>query len=370
MGLLATWVLAACQAPQYGTAADGGDARAGERSEDASSSRSARDLKDGSSVQTMHDDGGAGAGRTGNDRSSSAAIEDGSANEPGGPDTNLPAAGTSNDAGEPLVSTVPKWATPLLGRYAMRGFSFKQDRFGTVTRAEQVAIVEFALEGSGMTLRSKMCVSTGDNTEAQIRLVDTSRLPDRVEQVMFSELERSWSTVGSTYEVGFTHKPPASCDGKAGQSVARAEQQVWLTASTCRCVAEGEKPVADDCRITDPDLDRNPGVTFMLKGLQSALVDSTMYFAIDSDTHFVGGRVGAEGTAPSASMNAVERNYQLGCDPSCFEIGELGTPCPLSFSRVSFAPLQAATTTTCADVAANVNALFPEPVPVLPSACL
>jgi len=362
-GVLLLLVCAACQEPHYRT--DQGDAVEGKperQGRDASTSGSPRDATDASRsdprASVTSGDGGTGT-------TAEPTIKPDASGAVERPDV------SKDDAGVPLMSTVPKWAIPLIGRYATRSFAFKQDQYGTVTRAEQLAIVEFALDGPGMTLRSKTCLSLGDNKTAQLRVVDPGSLPERLEQVVFSELERSWSTIGSTYVVGFTRQPTAACEGKQGQSTPKTEAQAWLTGSTCRCVAAAEKPTKDDCRVLDPDHDKKPGLSFMLKGFSSSLLDGTLYGASESDTHYVGGKVGAEGTAPTASINAADRNYQFGCDSAtCFEIADLGTPCPIALSQVRFIHLDEATTTTCADVAANVNTLFPSAVPPIPASCL
>lgn len=368
--LLLLLLCAACQEPHYRT--DQGDSTEGKpegRAGDSSTGSSPREATD-ASKDDPRTNATSGEGGTGSrDEAGTGTAEPSSK-----PDASAavdPSEVGKGDPRAPVMSAVPKWAEPLIGRYATRAFAFKQDQYGTVTRAEQLAIVEFALEGSGMTLRSKTCVSLGDNERAQLRVVDPGSLPERLEQVVFSELERSWSTVGSTYVVGFTRQPPPACEGKQGQTIPKSEAQPWLTGSTCRCVAAAEKPTRDDCRVLDPDHDKKPGVSYMLKGFNSTLLDGTLYGGSESDTHYVGGKVGAQGMPPTASINAADRNYQFGCDTAtCFEIADLGTPCPIALSQVRFSRLDDATTTTCADVAANVNTRFPSPVPNFPASCL
>jgi hypothetical protein len=288
--LAMTLLSPACQDPQYGDLSNPSEGNSG--GADSSTARtSPRDAaaagKPDSRASATGTDGG---NRSGDDRGPTGRE---SVTQSDASDDNKPPIEESADAGGPVVSAVPKWAKPLTGRYATRSFAFKQDQYGTVVRAEQLGIVEFALEGTGMVLRSKTCVSLADNSTAQLRLIDPASLPERVEQVVFSELERSWSTVGSTYLVGFMRQPTPSCEGKQGQSVAKAEAQVWLTGSTCRCVLAAEKPTRDDCRVLDPDHDKKPGVSYMLKGFTSTLLDGTLYGAVESDTHYVGGKVGA-----------------------------------------------------------------------------
>jgi len=369
--LALAFVWTACLDPHYpeDPAKAGNESVAGgSRGADASLPSSA--LRDGGGApsrdaepDSQELDGGPGTGFPG-----SGATTAGAPGDPG-----ASATGSRPDAAVPDAlpgAAVPAWALPLLGRYATRWFSFKQDEYGTVVRAEQLAIVEFALEGAGMTLRSKYCLTTGQSKLAELRLVDPSALPERLEQVRFSELERSWSSEGPTYAAGFTIEQPASCAGKQGQSLAKTPAQVWLTGGSCRCASPGEAPLVDDCRILDPDRDQKPGITYSLKGITSSLADATIFAATENDAHYVNGKVGVDGALPSANIALVDRNYQLGCEPAgCTNIAVLGKACPISFNHALFARLAAGTTTLCADLATNVNALFPTPVPDFPARC-
>lgn len=363
----------ACQDPHYAGRTENVDGEPGTGSLGADASASGSSARDASSAQKRD-----AAPSNSQLDAASTPRSSGETPDDADPRTTTPGDGTATtrpdaaapDGEPPVVSTVPAWALPLVGRYATRWFAFKQDDFGTVVRAEQLAIVEFALEGKGMTLRSKLCLSTGDTSIAQLRLVDASGLPERREQVMFSDLERSWSTEGPTYATGFTLEQPEICASKQGQSVPKTAAQAWLSGATCRCTSPGEEPLVDDCRILDPDRDQKPGSTYTLKGFTSSLADETIYAATETDSHYVNGKVGVDGALPSANIAYVDRNYQLGCEPAgCANIAVLGRACPISFNHALFAALAAGKTTTCADLMSNVNTLFPAKPPDFPARC-
>jgi hypothetical protein len=275
-----------------------------------------------------------------------------------------------SDASEPTTTAVPLWAMPLLGQYAVRAFELKRDDY-TVTRAEQRSLVEFVAVGGGMQLRTTMCLFQSDNGNAQLVLLDPAHAPQRVEEVVFSEEDKRWGTTSAeSFYIGYSAALPSICDGKlGGSSVPHLPSQVWLSSANCVCGQRNDPPTLDDCRVLDPDNDKKPGVTF---SFESSIPRSSykLYYGLRSDSHYVNGVVGADGSVHTANQMPVENNYQFGCDPSdCADLSKLGEICPAFFNPVRFKRLDPAAAPTagysCADVIAKSASLFPEAPPGL-----
>ena len=273
-----------------------------------------------------------------------------------------------SDASAPTTTALPLWAMPLLGQYAVRAFVFKRDDI-TVTRAEQRSLVEFVAVGGGMQLRTTLCLFQSDNGVAQLMVLDPSHAPQRVEDVVFSEEDKRWGTTSSeSFYLGYTAAPPSICDGKlGGSSVPHLPSQAWLSSTNCVCGLRNDPPTMDDCRVVDPDNDKKPGITF---SFESSIPRSSykLYYGMRSDSRYVNGVVGADGSVHTANLMSVENNYQFGCDPTdCADISKLGEICPPFFNPVRFKLLNPAAAPTagysCADV--NSASLFPEAPPGL-----
>lgn len=278
-----------------------------------------------------------------------------------------PAPDAGPGTSEPKV--LASWAQPLLGRYATRAFTFSQDDFPTVIRSEDVYLAEFTFDASTgrVTLRSKLCQSVALNTlGATLRLLDATQVPERVEQVVLTELDHRFSTEGPAGTVGYTKEPPSSCADMLNQNVAKAPVQTWIAGNTCRCLRAEADPVVNDCRVLDPDGDNKPGFTFLLHA--PPLPDAQIYAASESATHYVNGQVSADGKRHDASVLPGERPFQLDCAPAgCGDIGKLATSCPTSFNPARFVRIEAST--SCSNILSSLSTLFPEAPPPLVARC-
>jgi hypothetical protein len=199
-------------------------------------------------------------------------------------------------------------------------------------------------------------------------LLDPTNLPVRSEQVRYSEIEHSWNTEGPTFAIGYTREPPAACAGQEGKAVPKLAEQAWLT-STCRCSTVVDDIKLDDCRVSDPDHDQQPGLSYALV-VKATGATTTYYAAMASNSHFVNGQIVGDAGVPSATIKADEQPYQFGCSPSgCINIASLGKACPSSFTRASFVRLAPSDTASCADILVRSSALFPEAAPSYPARC-
>jgi hypothetical protein len=352
--LLLSWALcsAACSEPRYGEASADD---APERERDAQvvdacvrCSTEARDAEQ-ADVETQ-----AAPRDTGSSRSPTDGGERADAS------TGLPAVTPT--------AVLPTWAAPLLGRYAVRAFTFKQDDLPTVTRAEDVFLAEFSFDAqAGLTLRTKLCQSSAQNDLATLRLVAPSQVPERVDSVTLSDFEKRWSSQGTLLSIGYSQDPPDVCAGKAGQSVPKRAGQTWIEGSSCRCPLDGEEPLADDCRVLDPDSDDKPGFSFAFRSVAPPLGDATVYAVSESTTHFVNGQVSMKGSHV-ANVAGGERAFQLGCSPAnCANLAELATYCPVTYNTAAFAPVDA--DASCQTISMKLGTLFPEPAPPIETRC-
>ncbi|MDB4971777.1 MAG: hypothetical protein JWN48_118 [Myxococcaceae bacterium] len=347
-------VVSSCADPSYGTAHDDGAAISSGRATDAARPRPADSVSADTGVAGSRDD--------------SASTRPADAGEPsseqeGAPDAALPGA------------QAPSWALPLIGRYAVRAFAFKQDEFNTVTRSEQIWLAEFALDDSGMQLASTLCKYTAHTELANLELAKPSSLPRHLERVAFQDAAKTWTTAGETLFVGYTQQPAASCQGTAaGASVTHAPEQSWFASNTCRCALREEPPLADDCRLRDPDEDMHAGITYLLRGINTTIVDTDYYVASAIDTHYKNGKVAADGEVHSANVEPREDVYELGCSvPNCAHISKLGTYCPASRNPAQFVRLDPAAPTGlagCAAVLSQAATLFEAPPPSPPPSCI
>lgn len=277
------------------------------------------------------------------------------------------------DASAPALQTLPLWAMPLVGKYAVQAFSVKEDQFGTTTVSTQLMSVEFVEKNGGLQLHSTTCRSVAENAPALLMLVEPSVFTDVVSDVIFSETDQRWSTSSPMFAFGFTEDAPDICKGKQGQNVPKTSAQIWLSA-TCRCPLPQEDPTSDDCRVLDPDKDRNPGVTYSLKGKTSSLADVNVFAAGVSNTFYTNGQVAADGKLHTADLVPAEKVYQLGCDPTgCATIANLGTNCPAPKNHAQFVRLDPSTAPaggfTCADIVSRAATLFSGMPPALTTMC-
>jgi hypothetical protein len=142
---------------------------------------------------------------------------------------------------------------------------------------------------------------------------------------------------------------------------------VWTTGARCRCAEIDEEPLADDCRVLDPDEDGQPGFTFHLMGT-TIPGEADVFGGFESASHFANGQLRADGTL-HANVRAADTNYQFGCLPDgCTNIAVLGRSCPSSLNSVDFVPLREGEP-SCASVLAARGTLFPLAVPDYPPKC-
>jgi hypothetical protein len=332
---------------------------------------------DGAAEQAETDDASAIIAPDGGRGRSDARVQGGEDADDGGeelirlPDAEAPTE-TAPDGGQvPLVSGVPEWAAPLLGRYATRTVSFAQDNFGTRIRTREYALVDFvATTGADphVELKLKVCDSFGDGDTAETRVTWPDFLTQRTHRVLFGG--RSWATQAPDTTDGFTRALPARCEGKEGSEVAKDPGQTWIAGATCRCPSSIDvAPTREDCRVVDQDQDGKPGTTVHLHP-KMFLGDADLHAASINRNTFVKGTVGSGRHTSELQVDQIA--FQLSCEPvGCADVAETPAPCPPSRNKAEFVrvgePLDGSY--DCAKVIANAATTFPSALPTYPPSC-
>lgn len=302
---------------------------------------------------------------------------DTSLERPSVPDSSmLLPVGTDDDGGTPAGAVLPAWAEPLLGHFAVRAYTLKEDSFGVRTRAEDISVAHFSFDpATGLTVSTKLCSSLAQNDFASITLTDPRQVPPRVETVLLNEKDQRWSTRAmAPLAIGFTERAPQPCAGIPGMMVATFPYQTWLGASECRCGAEGDPPTKSDCRTLDPDNDGKPGFTFRFVPSVPPFGPANIFAVSRSTTHYTNGVVASDGNEHSANMTGGEEVYQLGCEPDgCMLPTSLGKYCPDSYNVARLVRRELSANSTelerCEDLLQNLAAVFPPAPPRSTESC-
>ena len=184
-------------------------------------------------------------------------------------------------------------------------------------------------------------------------------------------LERTkFSTEWMTYTLGYDEDaPPPECDSQ-DSAPARADQS-WLSES-CICVTDAppDAPPArdDDCRVTDPDGDGEPGATLELvvSGAQIWTYEVLQRVRL----RYVNGY-----RAPNGNVYA---DLETGATTQVLECNEVDlmsgcllrdpAPCAPKYNQTELVPVD--DDYDCARVVAEKNGLFPRPIPPFPAGCV
>ncbi len=270
--------------------------------------------------------------------------------------------GPTADAGDAALGPVrAKWA----GHYATRSalFTFDDPFKGSARLLTLVDIVPTP-EG-GLRLEEEICDFEGDWTFFVTGVLKYQFVNARGSVPLTYDLD---GFAGEQMNLQIGYGPtPAGCT--PGATMAKGEAQTWLTTPTCDCPRSNDPPTsARDCRVTDPEADKEPGATF------TAAVDaSPIVFRIVqeervrlSEGYRRGDRLYAdrwfEDTTRilSCTLNGVQTpaaNCPLGAAKSC----------PSRHNKVELVSLKEPL--TCAKVIAMEQALFLSPLPNYPETC-
>lgn len=261
--------------------------------------------------------------------------------------------GEPSDAGPVSPTSVPAWARPLLGRYLKRAIvTGYDDLISMVTATVETSLATIGENAQGeLEMSIEVCSLSTQwlNQSAKLGLNDVSAIPPMKLRILLGEPPH-FSSETAFQAIGFDPARAPACAGGAARAE-RSPDQSWIVGTTCTCAATPEVlPLSSsDCRLTDPDGDGRPGVTFAGTGLagDSALAMSLSLKLTDGEVRADREHIFQERRMTNASCvySAVDR-----CD-----LGN-NTQCPGVLTHVL--PLDAAA--TCATVLAQAI-----PVPVL-----
>jgi hypothetical protein len=265
--------------------------------------------------------------------------------------------GEPSDAGAVSPSgSVPAWARPLLGRYLKRSIvTGYDDLISMVTASVEMSLATIDANAQGeLEMAIEVCSLSTQwlNNSAKLGLDDVSSIPMVKLRILLGESPR-FSSETAFQAIGFDPARASLCAGGAVRAEPSPEQ-TWLLGTTCTCAATPEvlPLTSSDCRLTDPDGDGRPGVTFAGMGLagDSALAMSLSLKIADGEVR-----------ADREHVLHERRETNASCVYSAVDRCDLGnnTQCPGVLTHVL--PLDSAA--TCATVLAQAI-----PLPVLSNA--
>ena len=269
--------------------------------------------------------------------------------------------------GDP-VETLPDWAEPLLGTYALTGHSFVAESPLTVlTRLRAQGIATFSKDSDArVTLSMETCSLTSDSNILDVTayLLKPKARELNVHRVRFDLATKTWqSTPISPAYFGADELQPEACRNRTELN-ARPEQ-TWL--ETCSCRYEGAPKEEDDCRLRDPDEDGVAG--FTIKREDDPSCGDTGATEANVIEH-VEGEVDPSGQQHSAryagfSKPSLYADQSTGvCKPSPLFPLTL-TPCPTRYQVVTFK--RVAPDASCDALMDREQEVF-EPAPPFPNA--
>jgi hypothetical protein len=265
-------------------------------------------------------------------------------------------------AGAAQVEEDPRWA-PWIGRYAARSILYATDGLLRPT-SEEISLVVIEPRGDRLVLEQQLCLFEGGwsfvGLEGNLRyryLDDVSFVTELVVR------GKNFETEPALFRLGFESAVPRAC----AEARSAASDRPWLSGE-CACPgATSMLPAkSNDCRVTDPDQDEQPGVTFnaALSGTrlsyyaaQEVVVRYSNGYRIDDSLY--------------ANVESFASTTVFGCDMPELAAGcMVGTarPCPTEFNKTVFVPL-ADDDYDCSRVVRERAGLFPTPIPPFPGAC-
>jgi hypothetical protein len=254
----------------------------------------------------------------------------------------------------------PRWA-PWVGRYAARTILYAVDGPLRPT-GEELSLVAIEPRGDKLVLAQQLCLYEG-GWEFLLQGNIRYRYPESVAlETELMATRRSFETLPSRLRLGFDADAPAAC---APGGTAPSDQPWHHGECSCPEGASALPADARDCRVTDPDDDGKPGVTFdaaisgarlAYHAAQAVEVRYLNGYRIDDRLYAY-----AESSVASAVFSCTRPDIN-GC-----MVGD-ATPCAPEFNKAVFIPLPD-DDYDCDRIVSERAGLFPEPIPPFPSAC-
>jgi hypothetical protein len=253
------------------------------------------------------------------------------------PDTGAPDASSTV-----AVAAPPSWAAPLLGHYVVRVRNYSREvstGAGTAHEIVSSARIFYDQSSGEVQMRLQMCRDEGDALGLfKGMLAYPQWYPERHLRVRYANGEfYTESPVVET--IGYDETVRADCTS-GGQLVDRAEVQAWLAVSgKCECPAPGARlpTKKEDCRVTDPDRDKKPGITLLT---DFGGVKASNYAVSRDNSQIEHGKIDAENRQHRGSHGVNQETYQLECPGGACQRPDL-RDCPVEQNTVEFGPLDA-----------------------------
>jgi hypothetical protein len=370
--------LAACAPPKYRSDAEveaGADLEAGADDDAVDAEMDAEEPTDAGSQQASEDAGADGAqlAQSG-DGEAGAGMDAAQGAETGAPESSVAVAQDAEAGAEEASADTgvgaldpDAWAGPLLGRYVARSDAYIRDPFsGVASYIKEILLVNIERTDDEVWLTAQTCAWDASNEWGKVKLVRPSAVPPRHERVRYAD--GRWRTEPGLQALGYNVESPPICAGKEGLSVAKQPGQSWL-AEACSCATSNVSlPGIEDCRVTDPDGDAKPGITY---AFVSPLGDKTdIHVVREFRFHLQDGTISATGRHGAHEVQP-QRSLQLSCYPTnCLNIANNSVPCPPSNNRMQFARLASdAGSATCEQALMQASSELAYDMPDKPSNC-
>ena len=233
--------------------------------------------------------------------------------------------------------TLPEWAEPLLGTYAVTGHAFARGSPGSiVARVRALGIGTFAKKSDGsVSLTVNLCsvITSGSSGRLSARLLDPTKREPSVHQLHFDLDKRSWDSIPvSPAYFGADEEQPEACASNI--ELPAASDQAWT--ETCSCRYTGEPYQADDCRLRDPDEDGFRGFTIFRDN--DPACGGELHATESNVARHIEGKIDPAGEVHSAlvaGQNMVRYYPPNIPDPVCTEFF-VPVPCPERYNTTTF----------------------------------
>lgn len=230
--------------------------------------------------------------------------------------------------------TLPAGSGELVGLYAARFDGFGFDDIATIRAREheqRILTAEIVERSGQLQMELHTCDwhssygSLGTLLTAHSAPVGLESMPPLVLRMRFGP-GCSWSASPVEPQVwGYAAASPSHCT--PGLRATRSPEQTWLLGS-CNCsLGDQALPVNDvDCRVTDPDGDKNPGIT--IEWQNEELGREVYYVAMRNESQLVDGSFAGD-TLTARELRRLTSAHLGGDFP------RMPTRCPDSTSRVA-----------------------------------
>jgi hypothetical protein len=284
----------------------------------------------------------------------------------GMPTSTQPEAGMSATG-----AAIPAWARPLNGTYAKRAVTFNYDAaINRLTRSYEVTLVAVEKDEAGsLWFTTKLCALVADWPQdldgfgTEMTIADPSKVP-AVKQRITLGSEPNFTADPAARQLGFDPAGQTRCRGlAAGAKADRSPEQVWITSGKCDCAANPALPptISTDCRVTDTDADRQPGIR--VSHTRGALAGSSLNMVFDSALSKIVGTVRSD------------RRHELhetgmgtpGCFTDLPEICSAGAPVHCGPPSVQLIPLDGES--SCDNAIATITKTIGAPMAVPEGPC-